>query len=91
MAAKNGIMDVEVAEQKLQQGLIITEAAVQSAESRLQPILMTAIAAQAGFLPQWWPPTVLSLGVVPPVCVLVKNLENRLFTRQDALAQQAIA
>ena len=84
-------MDVEVAEQKLQQGLIITEAAVQSAESRLQPILMTAIAAQAGFLPQWWPPTVLSLGVVPPVCVLVKNLENRLFTRQDALAQQAMA
>ena len=35
--------------------------------------------------------TVLSLGVVPPVYVLVKNLENRLFSRQDAPAQQAEA
>ena len=33
--------------------------------------------------------TVLSLGVVPPVYVLVKNLVHRLFTRQDASAQQA--
>ena len=35
--------------------------------------------------------TVLSLVVVPPVYVLVKNLEQRLFTRQDAAAQQAKA
>ena len=35
--------------------------------------------------------TVLSLGVVPPVYVLVKNLENRLFSRQDAPAQRAKA
>lgn len=34
---------------------------------------------------------VLSLGVKPQVCVLVKNLENRLFARQDASAQQAKA
>ena len=33
----------------------------------------------------------LSLVVVPPVYVLVKNLENRLFPRQDAPAQQAKA
>ena len=33
--------------------------------------------------------TVLSLGVVPPVYVLVKNLEHRLFTRQNAAAHQA--
>ena len=35
--------------------------------------------------------TVLSLGVVPPVYVLVKNLEQQLFSRQDAPAQQAKA
>ena len=112
LAAKNGILIVEVAEQKLEQGLSITEAAVQSAESRLRPILMTAIAALAGFLPLVVAngagahsqqslgtvifgglvvATVLSLGVVPPVYVLVKNLEQRLFSRQDAPAQQAKA
>ena len=112
LAAKNGILIVEVAEQKLEQGLSITEAAVQSAESRLRPILMTAIAALAGFLPLVVAngagahsqqslgtvifgglvvATVLSLGVVPPVYVLVKNLEQQLFSRQDAPAQQAKA
>ena len=112
LAAKNGILIVEVAEQKLEQGLSITEAAVQSAESRLRPILMTAIAALAGFLPLVLAngagahsqqslgtvifgglvvATVLSLGVVPPVYVLVKNLEQRLFTRQDSPTQQAKA
>ena len=35
--------------------------------------------------------TVLSLGVVPPVYVLVKNLEQRLFPRQDVSTQQAKA
>jgi len=35
--------------------------------------------------------TVLSLGVVPPVHVLVKNLKNRRFARQNAPAQQAKA
>ena len=100
LAAKNGILIVEVAEQKLEQGLSITEAAVQSAESRVRPILMTAIAALAGFLPLVVAngagahsqqslgtvifgglvvATVLSLGVVPPVYVLVKNLEQHLF------------
>jgi len=112
LAAKNGILIVEVAEQKLEQGMSITDAAVQSAESRLRPILMTAIAALAGFLPLVVAngagahsqqslgtvifgglvvATVLSLGVVPPVYVLVKNLERRLFARQDAPAQQAKA
>ena len=112
LAAKNGILIVEVAEQKLEQGMSIADAAVQSAESRLRPILMTAIAALAGFLPLVVAngagahsqqslgtvifgglvvATVLSLGVVPPVYVLVKNLERRLFARQDAPAQQAKA
>ena len=100
LAAKNGILIVEVAEQKLAQGKSITEAAVESAESRLRPILMTAIAALAGFLPLVVAngagansqqslgtvifgglvvATVLSLGVVPPFYVTVKDLEARWF------------
>ena len=51
LAAKNGILIVEVAEQRLEQGKSATEAVIESAESRLRPILMTAIAALAGFLP----------------------------------------
>ena len=51
LAAKNGILIVEVAEQHVKAGMTATEAAIASAESRLRPILMTAIAALAGFLP----------------------------------------
>ncbi len=51
LAAKNGILIVEVAEQHLEAGMSAVEAVVASAESRLRPILMTAIAALAGFLP----------------------------------------
>ena len=51
LAAKNAILIVEVAEQHLEAGMTPIEAAIASAESRLRPILMTAIAALAGFLP----------------------------------------
>ncbi|MEB3185427.1 MAG: efflux RND transporter permease subunit, partial [Cyanobacteriota bacterium] len=51
LAAKNAILIVEVAEQHLEAGMTPAEAAIASAESRLRPILMTAIAALAGFLP----------------------------------------
>ena len=51
LAAKNGILIVEVAEQHMEEGMSAAEAAIASAESRLRPILMTAIAALAGFLP----------------------------------------
>jgi len=51
LAAKNGILIVEVAEQHLEQGMAPAAAVIASAESRLRPILMTAIAALAGFLP----------------------------------------
>ncbi len=51
LAAKNAILIVEVAEQNMKAGMTAAEAAVASAESRLRPILMTAIAALAGFLP----------------------------------------
>ena len=111
LAAKNGILIVEVAEQKLKQGMNASEAVVASAESRLRPILMTAIAALAGFLPLVVAngagansqqslgtvifgglvvATVLSLGVVPPFYVVVKNLEDRLFGgNRPALDQPA--
>ena len=102
LAAKNGILIVEVAEQRLAEGMTATEAVTASAESRLRPILMTAIAALAGFLPLVVAngagahsqqslgtvifgglvlATVLSLGVVPPFYVLIKNLEERLTPR----------
>ena len=76
------------------------EAAMAAAESRMRPILMTAIASLAGFLPLvvattagansqqslgtvifggLLVATVLSLGVVPPFYVLVKQLEERWF------------
>jgi multidrug efflux pump subunit AcrB len=100
LAAKNGILIVEVAEQHLQEGMGIAEAAIAAAESRMRPILMTAIASLAGFLPLvvattagansqqslgtvifggLLVATVLSLGVVPPFYVVIKNLEERWF------------
>ena len=51
LGAKNGILIVEVAEQHLEQGMAPAAAVIASAESRLRPILMTASAALAGFLP----------------------------------------
>ncbi len=51
LAAKNGIPMVEVAEQNLKSGMTPTDAVIASSESRLRPILMTAIAALASFLP----------------------------------------
>jgi multidrug efflux pump subunit AcrB len=100
LAAKNGILIVEVAEQHLEEGMGVKEAAMAAAESRMRPILMTAIASLAGFLPLvvattagansqqslgtvifggLLVATVLSLGVVPPFYVLIKNLEARWF------------
>ena len=51
LAAKNGILIVEVAEQHVEAGMEVSEAAIAAAESRMRPILMTAIASLAGFLP----------------------------------------
>jgi hypothetical protein len=51
LAAKNGILIVEVAEEHMEAGMTATEAAIAAAESRMRPILMTAIASLAGFLP----------------------------------------
>ena len=104
LAAKNGILIVEVAEQHLEAGMTATDAVIASAESRLRPILMTAIAALAGFLPLVVAngagaqsqqslgtvifgglvvATILSLGVVPPFYVVIKNLEARWFGKKQ--------
>ena len=95
-----GILIVEVAEQHVANGMGFTEAAISAAESRMRPILMTAIASLAGFLPLvvattagansqqslgtvifggLLVATVLSLGVVPPFYVVIKNFEARWF------------
>lgn len=51
LAAKNGILIVDLANQRMEAGLSASEAARGAAESRLRPILMTASAALAGFFP----------------------------------------
>ena len=51
LAAKNGILIVDLANQRMERGLSAAEAAIGAASSRLRPILMTAMAALAGFFP----------------------------------------
>jgi len=51
LAAKNGILIVEFANQLRDQGRTIHQAIVESAGVRLRPILMTSIATMAGALP----------------------------------------
>lgn len=51
LAAKNGILIVEFANQLRDSGLSVRDAAQQAAERRLRPILMTSIATIAGAIP----------------------------------------
>jgi HAE1 family hydrophobic/amphiphilic exporter-1 len=51
LAAKNGILIVDLANQRMESGLAAEEAVQGAAESRLRPILMTASAALSGFFP----------------------------------------
>ena len=51
IAAKNGILIVEFANQLRDEGLSIREAVVESASLRLRPIIMTSISAAAGSIP----------------------------------------
>jgi len=51
LAAKNGILIVEFANQRLREGLAVDEAIRAAAVSRLRPILLTALSSLAGFLP----------------------------------------
>ncbi len=54
LSAKNSILIVEFAEQLLEQGKSITDAAIEAAELRLRPILMTSIAFILGVGPLYF-------------------------------------
>jgi HAE1 family hydrophobic/amphiphilic exporter-1 len=51
LAAKNGILIVDQANQRMEEGATALEAAADAARSRFRPILMTAISSLFGFLP----------------------------------------
>ncbi|MCA6235707.1 MAG: efflux RND transporter permease subunit [Phenylobacterium sp.] len=51
IAAKNGILIVEFANQLRDEGLSVREAVIESSVVRLRPIIMTSIAAAAGAVP----------------------------------------
>ena len=51
LAAKNGILIVDLANQRMAEGVTALEAARQAAKSRLRPIIMTAISSLFGFMP----------------------------------------
>jgi multidrug efflux pump len=51
IAAKNGILIVEFANQLRDEGLSVREAVIESASLRLRPIIMTSISAAAGAVP----------------------------------------
>ena len=54
LSAKNSILIVEFAEQLLERGYTIVNAAIQAAELRLRPILMTSFAFILGVLPLYF-------------------------------------
>ena len=54
LSAKNSILIVEFAEQLLEQGRTVTQAAIEAAELRLRPILMTSIAFILGVGPLYF-------------------------------------
>ncbi|MBP0005774.1 MAG: efflux RND transporter permease subunit [Cyanobacteria bacterium SBC] len=51
LASKNAILIVEFANQSREEGMSIAKAAVNAAEQRFRPILMTAISSLVGFFP----------------------------------------
>ena len=51
LAAKNGILIVEFANQRLAQGIKIKDAILEAAINRMRPILLTATTSLVGFLP----------------------------------------
>jgi hydrophobic/amphiphilic exporter-1 (mainly G- bacteria), HAE1 family len=51
LASKNAILIVEYANQLRDEGLTIPQAAIEAAQERVRPILMTAIASLVGFFP----------------------------------------
>ncbi|HET7104947.1 MAG TPA: efflux RND transporter permease subunit, partial [Terracidiphilus sp.] len=62
LAAKNSILIVEFAEQLRRKGRTISEAAIEAAELRLRPILMTSFAFIMGVLPLYFASGAGSIG-----------------------------
>src|SRR4029077_3362592 len=54
LAAKNAILIVEFAKAGFERGQSLSEAALESAQIRLRPILMTSFAFILGCLPLWF-------------------------------------
>ena len=51
LAAKNGILIVEFANQRVKRGIAVATAIREAASLRLRPILLTGVSSLAGFLP----------------------------------------
>ncbi|MBD2576787.1 efflux RND transporter permease subunit [Oscillatoria sp. FACHB-1406] len=51
LASKNAILIVEFANQRLEEGSTVIDAALEAGEQRFRPILMTAISSLVGFFP----------------------------------------
>ena len=51
LVTKNGILIVEFANQRKEQGVSVRQAAIESARSRFRPVLMTSLATTLGVLP----------------------------------------
>ena len=51
LAAKNGILIVEFANQRVKEGHTLRQAVLEAAVNRMRPILLTAVTSLAGFLP----------------------------------------
>jgi len=101
---KNGILIVEFANQKMEEGMGAMEAAVEAATLRLRPILMTSIATMLGVLPIALALGAASTSRIPMGVAIIGGLSFSLvltlyvipaiytfFNRQKAVKHEAIA
>jgi multidrug efflux pump subunit AcrB len=92
LAAKNGILIVEFANQRIRAGLPLREAITDAAEERMRPIVLTAITSLAGFLPLLLASGTgsasrISIGTVVSNSAFTRQLKNRLKQKTDRFFQ----